>query len=392
MENIELSNALYGSSRWSDIKELFTSDLKKCKTHDDINKLYNKYIPYIWFGRALNTVIKKYTDFRTLIGDSGSKHAKYALETVFLVGETVVNKEPFNIGIYGVTTAKANKRQLNKKRSDLRKIDVKKDFEKLVHTLKYKIDNDIFKTTSSQTVEMVRAYHLIMLLALVTGRRQVELLKTLEIDYNKNRKQKIYFKGIVKKGSKNLEKEAGTILFLTVQETKKYLKMLRQSLPAESLDNTRINQKYNGVIANALGSYVEKVMGWNNTVKVVDGNEVTIAVDKDGNDYDIDNSQELKWKIWKKTNNNNETISKETAIHFLKKGKKITSIDWGKNDYIVVPKLKFHDLRSIYAEYAWKTLGEGYTNKATFFDMVLNHEVSPTTADNYFKFEDEKVG
>ena len=185
-----------------------------------------------------------------------------------------------------------------------------------MHILKDKIDNDDFVVASSQKFEMVKAYHLIILLALVTGRRQVELLKTLEIDYNKNRKQKIYFKGIVKKGSKNTDKEAGVILFLTVQETKKYLNMLRKLLKVQDMENTKINQKYNGVIASALVRYTKDIIGF---------------------------------------------------------------------------ELKFHDLRSLYAEYAWETLGDGYTNKATFFDMVLNHKIEPTTADNYFKFKNKRV-
>jgi integrase len=315
MENVELSNALYGVNRWSDIKELFVSDFKKCRTNDDINKLYNKYIPYIWYGRALNTVIKKYTEFRALIAEIDNKHSKYALETVFLMGETTVNNKPFNKGIYGITISKAKDKQLSKTTNDLKEIDLKL-VEKLVHTLKDKIDNDDFVVASSQKFEMVKAYHLIILLALATGRRQVELLKTLEIDYNKNRKQKIYFKGIVKKGSKNTDKEAGVILFLTVQETKKYLNMLRKLLPVQDMPNTKINQKYNGVIANALVRYTKDIIGF---------------------------------------------------------------------------ELKFHDLRSIYAEYAWETLGDGYTNKATFFDMVLNHKVEPTTADNYFKFKNKRV-
>jgi integrase len=315
MENIELSNALYGVNRWNDIKELFVSDFKKCRTNDDINKLYNKYIPYIWFGRALNTVIKKYTEFRALISEINNKHSKYALEIVFLMGETNINKKPFNQGIYGVTIHKAKDKQLNKTTNDLKEIDLKV-VHNLVHKLKDKIDNNDFIIASSQSIERVKAYHLIILLALTTGRRQVELLKTLEIDYNKNRKQKIYFKGIVKKGSKSIDKEAGTILFITIQETKKYLNMLRKLLPTQKMENIKINQKYNGVIASALIRYTKDIIGF---------------------------------------------------------------------------KLKFHDLRSLYAEYAWETLGEGYTNKATFFDMVLNHKVEPTTADNYFKFKNKRI-
>ena len=315
MDNSELTNALYGVNRWSEIKELFVSDFKKCKTNDDVNKLYNKYIPYIWFGRALNTVIKKYTEFRALIGEINNKHSEYALKSVFVMGETTMNNKPFNKGIYGVTIHKAKDKQLSKTTNDLKEIDLKL-VEKLFYSLKEKIDNDSFVIAKNQKRDTVKAYHLIILLALATGRRQVEILKTLEIDFNKNRKQQIYFKGIVKKGSKNTNKEAGTILFITPQESKKYLAMLRKLLPVQDLENVKINQKYNGVIANALIRYTKDIIGFD---------------------------------------------------------------------------LKFHDLRSIYAEYAWETLGDGYTNKATFFDIVLNHKVEPTTADNYFKFKNKRV-
>jgi len=315
MDNIEISNALYGVNRWSDIKDMFISDYKSCKTNSDINKLYNKYIPYIWFDRALNTIIKKYTEFRALINDIDDKHSKYALESVFSMGETIVNNKPFNKGIYSITIDKAKSKQINKTTSDLKEIDLK-IVEKMAMTIKDKIDNDSFKVASSQNKDMVKAYHLVILLALATGRRQVELLKTLEIDYSKNRKQQVYFKGIVKKGSKNTDREAGTILFLTVKETKHYLSMLRKLLQLKDMPNTKINQKYNGVIASALIRITRDIVGFD---------------------------------------------------------------------------LKFHDLRSLYAEYAWETVADGYTNKAVFFDMVLNHKVEPTTADNYFKFKNKKV-
>ncbi len=313
MDNIELSNSLYECNKWGDIKELFILDYKKCSSKNDLIMLHNKYIPYIWLGRAFTTVIKKYTDFRGLISNIDDNNSSYALASVFLMGETKIKDKIFNKGIYYANNNKAIKKQLQKTTDDLIEIDLK-IVKKFALELKSKIDNDdIVLTSNNQKKESVKAYHLLILLALCTGRRQVELLKTLEIDYNKKRKHQIYFKGIVKGGK---DKEVGTILFLTVKETKHYLVLLRRLLNTKELTNTQVNQKFNGVLASAL----------------------------------------------------------------LKYSKDIINID-----------LKFHDLRSLYAEYAWDTLGQDYTNKAIFFDTVLNHTVMPTSADNYFKFKNKRV-
>jgi len=314
METNELLKALYGCTSKNDIEALFLKDFKKCRSNNDLIKLHNKYLPYIWFGRAYNSIIKKYTELRSIIETASTAQSTHALEEVFLMGETQMRGKAFYDGLYNITIKKATKKQIKKTDDDLVEIDFKK-VEKTVSDLKDKIDNETFEVARNQTVEQVKIYHLIIFLALVTGRRQVEVMKSLEIDYNKRRKQQVMFKGIVKKGKVTDDKEAGLILFIDPADAKKYLAMLRNLLDVSDLSNTKINQKYSGVLTKALNRYTKDTLGG---------------------------------------------------------------------------ELTMHDLRSLYAEYAWETQSKGYINKTVFFDTVLNHKVSVTVASNYYKFKNKK--
>lgn len=314
METLELLKALYGCTSKKDVEELFLKDFKKCRSNKDLVKLHNKYLPYIWFGRAYNSIIKKYTELRSIIETASTSQSDDALEDVFIMGKTQIRKKPFYDGLYNVSIKKATKKQIEKKDTNLIEIDFKK-IAKTVSELKSKIDNEDFKIARNQTMEQVKIYHLIIFLALVTGRRQVEVMKSLEIDYNKRRKQQVYFKGIVKKGKGTDDKEAGVILFIDPADAKKYLSMLRKLLDVSELSNTNINQKYSGVLTKALNRYTKDILGGN---------------------------------------------------------------------------LTMHDLRSLYAEYAWETQSDGYINKGVFFDTVLNHKVFVTVASNYYKFKNKK--
>jgi len=254
MDYNDLFKELYGSSAWSDIKEQFKKDFKACRSRNDVVKVHNKYIPYMFMGRAFNTVLRKITDFRNEIKECDTKLSDYALELVFSYGDEDRTK-----GLYGVRAKRTKKALIEKNKGERKEITFKA-VQKLVKTLKERIDNNNFKeiTHKAQTVEQVKAYHLAILLGLATGRRQVELLKTFSIS---TKKGKPYFKGIVKKGSSDTEEYEGTIIFITTQEAKKYLNELRKILDVSDLDNKAINQKYNAMFNKALVKYSSEIIG-----------------------------------------------------------------------------------------------------------------------------------
>ena len=237
---------MYHTTRWSGkggVQEQFSIDYKKCDTQDDIIALYNKYIPYIWLGRSIFTVKNKYTDFKNIIKEIANKRQeKFALE-VFYGGENlyVALKED---------TEKKAEELLDKERKP---IDIA-EFEKDILELKNTIDSRSYKIARNQKEELVRAYYIAILLAFATGRRQIEILKTLDISGVK----KVVFKGLAKKrNDDDNEIDNAHILFLGVSDTKKYLKELRKLLDTEKMTNKEINQKYNNVFNKAVERYTD---------------------------------------------------------------------------------------------------------------------------------------
>jgi len=254
MKNTDLFKELYGSNAWKDIKEQFNKDFKACRSRNDVVKVSNKYVPYMFTRDSLNTITSKITEIRNEIKSLNSKFSDYALEFAFSFGDENTEK-----GIYGVKAKRSRKKLIEKHKGERKEITLKA-VKKLVKTLKERIDSNDFKdiTHKAQTEEQVKAYHLAIVLGLATGRRQVELLKTFSLS---TRKGQPYFKGIVKKGSSDTEEYEGSIIFISPQDAKKYLNELRKILNVSVLDNKTINQKYNAMFNKALVKYSSEIIG-----------------------------------------------------------------------------------------------------------------------------------
>ncbi|HIP11573.1 MAG TPA: hypothetical protein EYG73_02530 [Arcobacter sp.] len=254
MKNTDLFKELYGSNAWKDIKEQFNKDFKACRSRNDVVKVSNKYVPYMFTRDSLNTITSKITEIRNEIKSLNSKFSDYALEVAFSFGDENTEK-----GIYGVKAKRSRKKLIEKHKGERKEITLKA-VKKLVKTLKERIDSNDFKdiTHKAQTEEQVKAYHLAIVLGLATGRRQVELLKTFSLS---TRKGQPYFKGIVKKGSSDTEEYEGSIIFISPQDAKKYLNELRKILNVSVLDNKTINQKYNAMFNKALVKYSSEIIG-----------------------------------------------------------------------------------------------------------------------------------
>ena len=304
-DNKELYKFLYGTASWENgIKAMFTSDFKGCRSHNDVMKIYNKYVPYLVYGRAFNTMLRMYADFRSIIKELDTKNSSFALSVAFSIGDEDKSK-----GIYGYK-AKKSKLSMDKKnkalQDDSNEAISKENVLKLATYLKDTIDKDDFSNLiyRTQTVNQVKAYYLTIFLGLVTGRRMVELLKSFSLSIKKGVPM---FSGFVKKGADEPQILEGTLLFINATETKKYLNMLRKLIDVSAMDNKDINKKYNAVFNNALVKYSSDILG---------------------------------------------------------------------------KKIKFHDLRKVYAEYAYILNGNG-GDKSIFFQKVLHIQEQLTSDATY---------
>jgi hypothetical protein len=128
-----------------------------------------------------------------------------------------------------------------------------------------------FEVLRNQTAEQVRSYHLIYILALTTGRRFTELVKTVTIS---RKKDKFYFKGLLKKDNR-LDTKSYQAHFIELSFTKVslYLRELRKYVEGKlkrdknlslkdisvSQVNTIFHQTYNNGVKRISGGKVSNV-------------------------------------------------------------------------------------------------------------------------------------
>lgn len=267
-ERKELHLELYGYVSDKKIKEVFKKDFIACKSNDSISNLYNKYIPYIWFNRTLNTSLKKHSELRKIIKEESNrikeskeigkvikernaKKSDHALKNVFSLGQK-------DVDIYKFRQSKTDLRVTAQRENNTVESDFKtKDIKELVTKLKDLVDNfdkrleeKVIPKASSAKVNIIKAYYLSFLLGLTTGRRQIELLKDFSIV---TKRGKVEFHELAKKNYNDDGKEIleGTVNFISVKDAQKYLKMLRKELPTDGMTNEEINKKYNAMFNKA---------------------------------------------------------------------------------------------------------------------------------------------
>jgi hypothetical protein len=246
----DVFNFLYGGHSWTKVKKEFESDFKKCRSAKSVNDVYNKYIPYIWLNRAFSTAIGKYTDFRKTIEELNTKESKYALDTVFSIGDE--NKEK---GVFAYRFNKSSKKvikDIEENKSDFTPTDTQTIVNKLidyVDNFDDRVKEGKISVYRSANKDIIKAYYISFLLGITTGRRQFEILKSLEIGSKRGTPT---FRGLGKlpkeQEGKALE---GKILFISIKDAQKYLRLLRKLLPTQEMTNVAVNKKYNGMFNKA---------------------------------------------------------------------------------------------------------------------------------------------
>ena len=230
----------YATDTGKEIKEMFKKELKKVKTITDVLNIYKKYEIYIFFGRPLATVKNLVVEFKQIIrGEKLKKKYEDLLLTTFSLPASYYN-------VINESSAEI----VNERREAGAKINMSvEEFDTLVNSL---YENGMNKELtfwkkglgSRQTKESIRAYYLTAYLALATGRRLTEILKTLELT---KYKEKIKAKGILKK--KGDERTESFDLFILSESVKinEAFKELRKIVDTTKLTNRECNSKFNNI-------------------------------------------------------------------------------------------------------------------------------------------------
>lgn len=242
----ETVKIFYGVSTLKEVREMFKTDLLNCNEKKDVALTVTKYIPYCWMGgRKINTVKRYYTDLRNVIKDVNDQYQEFALE-LFSIPSDVYER-----------LSEADKKKVlekldNKETFDVSQIqntmDELKDYIKIAQNLGEAATAEDLKgagipIAKQQKPSQARAYLYASYLALATGRRNTEILKSLELVKKRN---VWYYKGLTKKGLPDMEVKA-----VALDEDFDFLKglisQIRKDVDTTKLSNQEVNSKYNHV-------------------------------------------------------------------------------------------------------------------------------------------------
>ncbi len=239
---LSLIQDAYGVNEPKDVKNLFKEQLQNAISKRDVQVAIIQFVPYAWIGgRTLGTTSVYYTELRNIVKEVGGKYEDMALS--LLVPPS---------GLYEASQAKVT---ASVKEKHIERDTYDKDYIlNRIALLKEQIDTNNIPKSKQQTQERATAYVYATYLALVTGRRQIEIIKTLKIVKKEN--DEWFYEGIAKK-----DEEDTTIKAYSLDEDfealSKMLIFIQNALGTSELTNKQANSKFNNSFNSAFKRLTE---------------------------------------------------------------------------------------------------------------------------------------
>jgi len=230
---------VYGVETQREILKLFEAEYKSVKNKgiNKIMELYKDYSYSIFFMYSPSSIRNNLVKFKNIIKANGGKYEANALE-VFTIDNIYTPLKRRDEEVKKELKAKLQAGE----NTDLNPQKVIDD----ISALKEELEKRTYTVARNQKEPQVRAYRIVAMLGLATGRRFTELMKTLVIS---KKGTKITFNGLLKGNDKAIE---GNIIGLSYLEVKKYLEELREYAKTEELKEDEVNAKYSKVFNNAM--------------------------------------------------------------------------------------------------------------------------------------------
>jgi hypothetical protein len=240
-ERAEIFTSIYGVSKMIDILDLFKTDYNasKNKSLEGVQKLYKDYSYAIFFMYSPSSIRNNLVKFKNIINEEGGKYKANAIES-FTIDSIYAPLKKRDTEI-----KKELKEEVRAGESDSQNVDPSVIVDK-IKELRQIITSKSYHVAKNQVEEQVRAYYLLAILGLATGRRATELLKTLKLS---KRGEKYYFEGLLKGNDKKIE---GNVIELSYKEVQGYLRELRKFADTKELTEGQVNSKYSRVFNNAI--------------------------------------------------------------------------------------------------------------------------------------------
>ena len=243
MNRDEVLTVLYGSKFWKEIEPNFLSEAKKVKSLNQQSAFFSKWSVYLWFDSEYNTIKNRSLQLRKSLIKGG-----------FDEDTSLVNA----FKLPSLLHKQKNDEYSEKIKDKLDNLSNDKNYLAIAEfILKDLVENiesdDVLNISNNSKKSRELAYQKLIVLAVATGRRQIELLKMLEISKKKDFAE---YKNLAKKKSSDNDSVVAPIL-IDVNIAKKYLKDIRDEFQTEKMENKAINSKYNNSIKKALFRYLD---------------------------------------------------------------------------------------------------------------------------------------
>lgn len=245
-------NMIFNGNKKEDLIHFLYDNLNKIGTRhfeNTIGKIVGSIYAFCYFDVSHNTVSNNFTYVKDVL----KKYEFYNLqkkEIDFNLDEKQKAKnlkkanqilELIEYPLYNLKRELLSEK-INNQLENPQDIDLKY-FNELILKIKEAIQTKKY-LYFSQSEERTMSYHKLIYLICVTGRRFIEIMKTLELEKKDN---KIYFGGLAKKReSKEMIIEA-YLLDNDYETLKTWIKDIRNFFQTEKFSNQQINQKYSAI-------------------------------------------------------------------------------------------------------------------------------------------------
>lgn len=274
----ELIKAVYCVTEPVEVKKLFREQLQASKNKRDVQVAIIQAIPYCWIGgRTLGTTSVYYSELRKIVKEVSGEFEDMSLALLI---------PP--VGLYEASQAKVTK-HTKEKHIERDTYDIQY-IKSIISRLKDSINTGNIQKTRQQTQERAIAYVYATYLAFVTGRRQIEILKTLKIIKVDN---EWFYKGLAKKNEDDVSIKAYS-LDDNFEKLAELLEYIQKTLGTKDMIKTQVNSKFNNSFNNAF----KKLTGTNFTFQ--DAREIYADIlwnESEENDGTWNSEQAFKAKV-----------------------------------------------------------------------------------------------
>jgi len=225
----ELIKAVYGVNEPAEVKKLFREQLQASKNKRDVQVAIIQAVPYCWIGgRTLGTTSVYYSEMRKIVKEVGGEFEDMSLALLM---------PP--LGLYEASQAKVTA-HTKEKHIERDTYDVEY-IKAVISRLKDSIKTGNIEKTRQQTQERAIAYTYATYLALVTGRRQIEIIKTLKIV---KKGKEWFYEGLAKKNEDDISIKAYS-LDDDFEKLAELLKYVQNLLGTKDMTKSQANSKFN---------------------------------------------------------------------------------------------------------------------------------------------------